>query len=75
MDGTEKSHTLTSKASDGSGIWDGFIPGIKEGDIYKYHIQSRYNDFKADKGDPFAFYWEQPPKTASVVWELQLSVE
>ena len=54
----------------GSGIWEGFIPGIKEGDVYKYHIHSRYNNLQVDKGDPFAFYWEQPPKTASVVWNL-----
>ncbi len=64
-----ESHSLNVR-QDGSGIWEGFIPGIKQGDIYKYHIQSRYNNFKADKGDPFAFYWEQAPKTASVVWEL-----
>ncbi|MHC4267734.1 MAG: 1,4-alpha-glucan branching protein GlgB [Planctomycetota bacterium] len=63
------SHPLKQR-EDESGVWEGFIPGIKQGDIYKYHIQSRYNNFKADKGDPFAFYWEQPPKTASIVWEL-----
>ena len=64
-----KSHTLNVR-QDGSGIWEGFIPGIKVGDIYKYHIHSRYDNFQTDKGDPFAFYWEQPPKTASVVWDL-----
>ena len=64
-----KSHTLNVR-QDGSGIWEGFIPGIKEGDVYKYHIHSRYNNLQVDKGDPFAFYWEQPPKTASVVWDL-----
>ncbi len=65
----KKSHPLKGR-EDGSGIWEGFIPGINQGDIYKYHIHSRYNNYKVDKGDPFAFYWEQPPKTASVVWEL-----
>jgi 1,4-alpha-glucan branching enzyme len=64
-----ESHLLKGR-EDGSGVWEGFIPGIKNGDIYKYHIHSRYNNYKVDKGDPFAFYWEQPPKTASVVWEL-----
>ena len=64
-----KSHTLNAR-QDGSGIWEGFIPGIKEGYVYKYHIHSRYNNLQVDKGDPFAFYWEQPPKTASVVWGL-----
>ncbi len=55
---------------DGSGIWEGFIPGIKKGDIYKYHIESNFGGYSADKGDPFAFSWEMPPKTASRVWEL-----
>ncbi|MGH7792150.1 MAG: alpha-amylase family glycosyl hydrolase, partial [Thermodesulfobacteriota bacterium] len=55
---------------DGSGIWEGFIPGVEKGDIYKYHIASRYNDYRVDKADPFAFYSEAPPKTASVVWDL-----
>lgn len=65
----KKSHSLKAR-EDESGVWEGFIPGIKQGDIYKYHIHSRYNDYKVDKGDPFAFYWEHPPKTASVVWDL-----
>lgn len=65
----KNSHLLKAR-EDGSGVWEGFIPGIKNGDIYKYHIHSRYSNYKADKGDPFASYWEQPPKTASVVWDL-----
>jgi 1,4-alpha-glucan branching enzyme len=55
---------------DGSGIWEGFIPGVEKGGVYKYHIVSRYNNYKVDKADPFAFYSETPPKTASVVWDL-----
>ncbi len=55
---------------DNSGVWELFIPGIKEGMIYKYHIESRYNGYQADKGDPFAVLWECPPKTGSVVWSL-----
>lgn len=64
-----KTHPLKSR-SDESGIWEGFIPGVKEGTLYKYHIVSRYDDYTVDKGDPFAFYWELPPNTASVVWGL-----
>ncbi len=64
-----ESHLLKVR-EDGSGVWEGFIPDVKRGDIYKYHIHSRHNNYKVDKGDPFAFYWEQPPKTASVVWDL-----
>ncbi|GBD97874.1 MAG TPA: 1,4-alpha-glucan branching protein GlgB [Nitrospirae bacterium] len=65
----KESHQLNPRW-DGSGIWEGFITDIKKGDIYKYHIVSRYNNYKVDKGDPFASYWEQPPETASIVWHL-----
>jgi len=56
--------------SDGSGIWEGFIPGIGQGAVYKYHIFSRSGNYRADKGDPFAFHWQVPPETGSVVWDL-----
>lgn len=55
---------------DGSGIFEGFIPGVGKGALYKYHIVSKFNKYKVDKGDPFAFYWETPPKTASIIWDL-----
>ncbi|UCG92860.1 MAG: 1,4-alpha-glucan branching protein GlgB [candidate division WOR-3 bacterium] len=55
---------------DGSGIWEGFIPGVEKGALYKYHIESKYHNYKADKGDPFALYWEISPRTASLVWDL-----
>ncbi|MBA7486643.1 1,4-alpha-glucan branching enzyme GlgB [subsurface metagenome] len=56
--------------SDDSGIWEGFIPEIGHGALYKYHIRSRYNDYSVEKGDPFAYFWEIPPKTASIIWDL-----
>lgn len=56
---------------DGSGIWEGFIAGVGKGALYKYHIKSKYYDYEVEKGDPFAYYWEQPPRTASVVWDLE----
>ena len=56
-----------------SGIWEGFIPGIGKGANYKYHIVSQFNDYGVDKADPFAFYNEVPPKTASVIWDLEYS--
>ncbi|HEX8530598.1 MAG TPA: 1,4-alpha-glucan branching protein GlgB, partial [Cytophagales bacterium] len=55
---------------DGSGIWEGFVPGAGHGDLYKYFIQSKWNGYRVEKGDPFAFRWEEPPLTASVVWDL-----
>ncbi|MGB5233772.1 MAG: 1,4-alpha-glucan branching protein GlgB, partial [Candidatus Macondimonas sp.] len=55
---------------DGSGIWQGFVASIPPGTSYKFHIQSRFNDYVVDKADPFAFRSEQPPHTASRVWTL-----
>ncbi len=63
------SHPLTSR-SDSSGIWEAFIPGVRAGALYKYHIVSRQAGYVVDKADPFAFYCETPPRTASVVWDL-----
>lgn len=65
----EGQHTLNVRW-DASGIWEGFIPGVKQGDIYKYKIVSNNNDVKTEKSDPFAKRCEHPPKTASVVWKL-----
>jgi 1,4-alpha-glucan branching enzyme len=61
-------HQLRSRGT--SGIWEGFIPGVTQTDLYKYHIVSRYHGFQVDKADPFAFYSELPPKTASIVRDL-----
>ena len=62
----KESHSLNPRW-DESGIWEGFIPNLKEHTLYKYNIISKINNYKVDKGDPFAFMWETPPKTASVV--------
>ena len=53
-----------------SGIWEGFVPGVQPGAMYKYSVQSRYGGYRVDKADPFAFFCETPPKTASIVWDL-----
>ncbi len=53
-----------------SGVWEGFIPGVGKGDLYKYHITSRYHGYRAEKADPLAFYCEVPPRSASIVWDL-----
>ncbi|HBZ00722.1 MAG TPA: 1,4-alpha-glucan branching enzyme [candidate division Zixibacteria bacterium] len=58
---------------DSSGIWEGFIPGITNGALYKYHIISNKLGYTVQKADPFAFRSETPPKTASVVWDLRYS--
>lgn len=54
---------------DSSGIWEGFIPGIEQGTLYKYKIRSETNDIVSQKADPFARLCEHPPNTASVVWD------
>ncbi|MCO5242192.1 MAG: 1,4-alpha-glucan branching protein GlgB [Chitinophagaceae bacterium] len=54
---------------DNSGIWEGFIPNMNKGEVYKYHIKG-YEGSVQDKGDPFAWFWEKRPDTASITWEL-----
>ncbi|MEO1438488.1 MAG: 1,4-alpha-glucan branching protein GlgB, partial [Bacteroidota bacterium] len=54
---------------DGSGIWEIFIPGIGQGEVYKYAITSHTGKV-FEKGDPYAYRWEEPPRTGSVVWPI-----
>lgn len=54
---------------DSSGIWEGFIPHVGKGNVYKYKIHSNNNNHISEKADPYARRCEHPPKTASVVWE------
>ncbi|MCE2612568.1 1,4-alpha-glucan branching protein GlgB [Flavobacteriaceae bacterium D16] len=54
---------------DASGIWEGFIPGVGHGALYKYKIHSNNHGVVTEKADPFARFCEHPPNTASVVWE------
>ena len=68
-DWDKTSHPL--HAVEASGIWQGFVPGLGRGAVYKYHLRSRLGDGHAvDKADPFAFRQEMPPRTGSVVWDL-----
>ncbi len=62
------SHPLNARW-DQSGIWEGFVPGIGRGELYKYAVLAK--DGRAlEKGDPFALFWEIPPNTASIVWDF-----
>ena len=54
---------------DGSGVWEAFIPEAKIGDLYKYFIVSK-NGYETERADPFGFFYEIPPKTATVIWDL-----
>ena len=60
------SHPLMARW-DSSGIWEGFIPGVRTGETYKYGIQARSGEY-LEKLDPMGLYCEIPPKTASIVW-------
>ena len=65
---TPRQHQLHSRES--SGIWEGFIPGIEKGALYKFHIVSNHHGHVADKADPVGLFHEKPSRTASVVWDL-----
>jgi len=52
-----------------SGVWELFIPGVIKNDIYKYEIKTPFDEIYL-KADPYAFYAEKPPKTASKVYDL-----
>ena len=64
----KSSHQLKHRAQ--SGVWEGFIPSISSGTLYKYHIISHHQNYQVEKADPLAFRAETPPKTASMVWNL-----
>ena len=70
---SKSSHPLGNRAQ--SGIWEGFIPGLEAGSLYKYHLASKYGAYRVDKADPFAFSLEGPPRTASIVWDLDYAWE
>ena len=52
------------------GFWELFIPGLGEGAAYKYNVRSRFAGHQQLKADPYAFLCETPPKSASVVWNI-----
>jgi 1,4-alpha-glucan branching enzyme len=53
-----------------SGVWHGVAAGVADGSRYKYRIESKVDEFFADKSDPYAVYAEPSPATASKVWDL-----
>jgi 1,4-alpha-glucan branching enzyme len=53
-----------------SGIWECFVAGLRRGERYKYHLVSNHGGYTVDKADPYGFHHETPPRTASVVWDL-----
>jgi 1,4-alpha-glucan branching enzyme len=53
-----------------SGIWETFVEGLGPGAVYKYYVSSRFQGYRMEKTDPYAFFNEVPPKTASIVADL-----
>jgi len=66
----EKQHRLNVRW-DASGIWEGFVPDAKDGMRYKYKIKSSHNDISTEKSDPYAFSYEKPPNTASIISSVE----
>ena len=52
------------------GLWEIFIPGVTQGMPYKYFVRSKFHGHQQLKADPYGYYMEVPPKSASVVWDI-----
>jgi 1,4-alpha-glucan branching enzyme len=52
------------------GVWELFVPGLAEGEVYKFDIRSKFNDYHVEKADPYGFAFELRPRTASIVANL-----
>ena len=61
-------HPMRSRGE--SGIWEIFVPGLGEGDLYKFEIKAHGESEILIKADPYGFYHELRPQTASVVYGL-----
>ena len=52
---------------DSSGIWEGWLPNVRQGEVYKYSIETQ-SGTRLQKADPFACFAEMRPNTASITW-------
>lgn len=52
-----------------SGLWEIFMPALQPGDLYKFEIKGHHG-FLAQKADPYAFFSELRPRSASVIWNI-----
>jgi 1,4-alpha-glucan branching enzyme len=53
-----------------TGVWELFVPGLCQGEVYKYEVKSRHHGYLVQKSDPYGFAAEMRPKTASIVWDV-----
>ena len=61
--GCNQMHTLGN-----SGIWYAEVAEAREGQSYKFFIENKNQNYSAEKADPFAFFSETAPRTASRLW-------
>ncbi|HEV7924463.1 MAG TPA: 1,4-alpha-glucan branching protein GlgB [Verrucomicrobiae bacterium] len=52
----------------GSGVWELFIPGLRQGTLYKFEVRTPTGAVML-KTDPYGFFFETPPKNSSIVWD------
>ena len=64
-----RTHVMENNSE--SGIWEIFVPGLEAGSHYKYEIRSHNRGYRAQKSDPYGFYSELRPQTASIVYDLE----
>ncbi len=69
FNGWNESTHIMKLLSDGYGIWELFIPGLREYDVYKYSITGQ-NGQSVMKADPYAFHSETRPGTASKIYDI-----
>lgn len=63
-----KANPLTLRPE--AGVWEGFVPGVGQGQAYKFLISPQHGGPAMEKADPYGFFFEVRPKSASVVWEI-----
>jgi 1,4-alpha-glucan branching enzyme len=66
-DWDERRHPLRLRTG---GIWEIFLPGVTDSAHYKYAIRSKFKGYRQQKADPYGFGSEVPPKSASIVEDL-----
>ncbi|MBZ5608876.1 MAG: 1,4-alpha-glucan branching protein GlgB [Acidobacteriia bacterium] len=67
-DWDERRHPMRLRSG---GVWELFVPGVGAGTNYKYSVRARLRAYRQQKSDPYGFESEDPPKSASVVCDLE----
>ena len=67
-DWDERRHPMRLRSG---GVWEIFLPGVGPGANYKYSVRAPARGFRQQKADPYGFATELPPKSASIVCDLE----